>query len=89
MPNLLTLYSSGRIGPETEAGIFVSCRRPGPRPARLPVTAHALSSFPVAAFSMVLVEGKSTSKTESFRMGFTPIGEKKTYWSNEIVLGVQ
>lgn len=29
------------------------------------------------------------SKTESLRMGFTPAGEKKTYWSNEVVLGVK
>jgi len=32
---------------------------------------------------------KGASKTESFRMGFTPDGEKTTYWSNEVVLGVQ
>jgi len=37
---------------------------------------------------MKLVE-KGMSKTESLRMGFTPHGEKKTYWSNEVVLGVK
>ena len=36
---------------------------------------------------MMLTE-KSTSKTESLHMGFTPSGERKTYGSNEVVLGV-
>lgn len=38
--------------------------------------------------SMKLV-GEGTSKTESLRMGFAPSGEQKTYWSNEVVLGVE
>ncbi len=46
---------------------------------------------PGEAYEKVLVmqfeAGKS--KTESLRMGFTPGGEKKTYWSNEVVLGVK
>ena len=27
--------------------------------------------------------------TTSFQMGFTPLGEKKTYWSNKVVLGIK
>jgi hypothetical protein len=27
--------------------------------------------------------------TTSFQMGFTPIGEKKTYWSNKVVIGIK
>lgn len=27
--------------------------------------------------------------TTSFQMGFTPSGEKKTYWSNKVVLGIK
>ena len=29
------------------------------------------------------------SKEESLRMGFTPGGERKTYWSNQVVLGMK
>ena len=35
------------------------------------------------------VGAKGDSRTERFRMGFTPIGEKKTYRSNEVVIGVK
>ena len=46
---------------------------------------------PGEAYEKVLVMqfAGGTSKTESLRMGFTPSGEKKTYWSNEVVLGVK
>ena len=46
---------------------------------------------PGEAYEKVLVmqfKG-SKSKTESLRMGFTPGGEQKTHWSNEVVLGVK
>jgi len=46
---------------------------------------------PGGAYEKVLVMklvGQGTSNTEPLRMGFTPGGEKKTYWSNEVVLGV-
>jgi hypothetical protein len=40
------------------------------------------------ALVMKLV-GEGRSRTESLRMGFTPGGEKTSYWSNEVVLGVK
>ncbi len=27
--------------------------------------------------------------TESFKMGFTPHGDKSTYWSNEVAVGIE
>jgi hypothetical protein len=46
---------------------------------------------PGEAYEKVLVMKFTggTLKTESLRMGFTPHGEKTTYWSNEVVLGVK
>lgn len=47
---------------------------------------------PGEAYEKVLVMylvGRGTSQTENLRMGFTPAGEKQTYWSNEVVLGVK
>jgi len=38
--------------------------------------------------SMLLLVGEPKEKV-SFKMGFTPIGSKETYWSNEITLQVQ
>lgn len=35
------------------------------------------------------LSGKSLAKTESFKLGFTSLGEKKTYWSNEVVIGTE
>jgi hypothetical protein len=32
---------------------------------------------------------RGESKTQSLRLGFTPEGEQKTYWSNEVVLGMK
>lgn len=47
---------------------------------------------PGAAWEKTLVmhfSGEGSAKTTSLRMGFTPEGEKHTYWSNEVVLGVK
>jgi len=47
---------------------------------------------PGAAYERALtmkIAGTGTSKTESLQMGFKPDGESKTYWSNEVVLGVK
>ena len=34
------------------------------------------------------VAGQGHSRKESFRMGFTPIGAKETYWSNDVVVAL-
>jgi hypothetical protein len=39
------------------------------------------------SWTMVVWNGR-TGKQESFRMGFTPLGEEKAYWSNDVVVGV-
>lgn len=51
----------------------------------------AVQLEPGEAYEKVLVMqlAGGASKTQSLRMGFTPDGEKKTYWSNEVVLGVK
>lgn len=60
-----------------------------------PCWANALIAVrlqPGEAYEKVLVMelvATGKSKTEPLRMGFTPSGEKKTYWSNEVVLGVK
>jgi hypothetical protein len=37
---------------------------------------------------MMVLHEKGRFPTESLRMGFTPLGERKTYWSSDVVLGV-
>jgi hypothetical protein len=38
---------------------------------------------------MVVVQDGPPPVTTSFQMGFTPKGEKKTYWSNKVILGIK
>ena len=41
-----------------------------------------------SALSMILANGKPQEKV-TFKMGFTPLGSKQTFWSNEVTLQVE